>query len=72
MHNNVPMVQIFYKNTTDEPRAMIIPNCGATCTLSKLYQIYDAVIPGDFDEECRLSILTMTYEDAEINSSLGE
>lgn len=72
MKNEVPMVQIFYKNSTDDPRAMYIPNCGITCPLEKLYQIYNAIIPGDFGDECRLSILTMTYEDAEINASMGK
>lgn len=72
MTNEVPMVQIFYKNTTDDPHPMYIPNCGITCPLEKLYQIYSEIIPGDFTEECRLSILTMTYEDAEINASMGK
>lgn len=51
---------------------MHIPNCGISCPLEKLYQIYDAIIPGQFEEECRLSILTMTYEDAEISGSMGK
>lgn len=51
---------------------MYIPNCGISCPLEKLYQIYSAIIPGDFEDECRLSILTMTYEDAEINASMGK
>lgn len=72
MTKEVPMVQIFYKNTTEDPRAMYIPNCGISCPLEKLYQIYNDIIPGDFQEECRLSILTMSYEDAEINASMGE
>lgn len=72
MKDEVPMVQIFYKNTTEDPRAMYIPNCGISCPLEKLYRIYNDIIPGNFDEECRLSILTMTYEDAEMNASLGK
>ncbi|XP_037029743.1 prostatic acid phosphatase-like [Bradysia coprophila] len=71
LKDDVPMVQIFYKNSTNDPHPMYIPHCGISCPLEKLYQIYDAIIPGRFEDECRLSILTMTYEDAEINASMG-
>lgn len=73
VHNGVPTVQVFYKNTTAptvEP--MVIPQCGTSCALSRMYELYEPVLPGDFEEECRLSMLAMTYEDADLNHAMGK
>lgn len=76
VHNGVPMVQLFYKNTTDaSPTALqplAIPRCGTSCALSRMYELYEPVLPGDFEEECRLSMLMMTYEDADLNHAMGK
>lgn len=50
------VLQIFYRNTTTEtPKALNIPNCGCMCPLSKMFELYDDVLPdGDFETECRL------------------
>lgn len=45
-------VQIFYKNTTAEPKALDIPGCGVSCPLLKMFEIYEQVLPIDWDEEC--------------------
>lgn len=46
-------VQIFYKNSTNEPGPIEIPGCGFSCPLEKMFEIYDEVIPGDWVEECK-------------------
>lgn len=46
-------VQIFYKNSARNPKPIMIPGCGTACPLSKMYEIYDDIIPkNDFDTEC--------------------
>lgn len=71
MHNDVPKIQIFYKNTTETPMPLNIPNCGYSCPLDQMYQLYANVLPGDFNDECRLSMLAMTYEEADLGSGFG-
>lgn len=71
LQNNQEMVQVFYKNTTDTPAPLYIPNCGTSCPLHLMYSLYNDVLPGDFDDECRLSLLSMTYEEAELSSAMG-
>lgn len=72
LRNSIPVVQVFYKNTTDTPSALEIPRCGFVCPLAKMYEIYADVLPGNFDEECRLSVLTMTYEEVDMGSAMGK
>lgn len=69
---NQPFVSIFYKNTTAEPQLMEIPECGKTCPLNKMFDIYSDIIPQDWEEECKLSTLMMTYEEANIGTAMGE
>lgn len=65
LKNGEPYVQVFYRNTTDEhPPALHIPNCGQLCSLEKMYTLYRDVLPADdFETECRLSSLSMAYEE---------
>lgn len=70
--NDVPMVQVFYKNTTAEPRLMVIPKCGESCPLAKMFELYEKVLPGQFEDECRMSMLAMTYEEADMNHAMGK
>lgn len=69
--NDVPYIQIFYKNTTNEnPPAMHIPNCGQLCPLENMYKLYEDVLPtNDFVTECRISMLMMTYEEADFGGT---
>lgn len=62
-------VQIFYKNTTDENiPPLYIPDCGQKCPLEKFSEIYKSIIPTlDFEAECRLSLFSLTYEEAEFS-----
>lgn len=71
LKNDVPYVQVFYKNTTEShPPALYIPNCGQLCSLENIYKLYNNVIPtDDFTAECRLSMLAMTYEEADFGGS---
>lgn len=70
--NSIPYVSIFYKNTTSEPSIMTIKNCGTKCPLDRMYEIYDDVLPKDWESECRLNIMTMTYEDVDIQPTLSK
>lgn len=72
LKNNIPYISIFYKNTTSEPTVMTIKNCGTMCPLDKMYEIYDDVLPKDWESECRLNIMTMTYEDVDIQPTLSK
>lgn len=68
-HNDMHYVEIYYKNTTVENlQPLNIPNCGTSCPLESLYDLYKAVIPdGDFETECNLSLLQMTYAEADLD-----
>lgn len=56
---------MFYKNTTDDHLLPLnIPNCGVKCPLDAFYSVYSTIIPTkDFETECHLSMLYMTYEE---------
>ncbi|XP_037031472.1 prostatic acid phosphatase-like [Bradysia coprophila] len=48
-------VQIFYKTSDKTPEPIQIPGCGTQCPLSKMYEIYDHIIPKkQFDDECEI------------------
>lgn len=64
-----PYVQIFYKNTTDEPFSLAIPGCGERCPLEKMFEIYDDILPKDWESECQLSMLSLSYVEADLNST---
>lgn len=70
MIDDIPNVMIFYKNTTDEPKPMYIPKCGSQCPLDKMFILYNDVIPEDWHKECKLSVLSLTYEEAEFQPAL--
>eukprot|EP00099_Drosophila_melanogaster_P015999 NP_524917.1 acid phosphatase 1, isoform A [Drosophila melanogaster] len=68
---NTPLVSIFYKNTTAEPLPLDIPGCGPSCPLTKLMNIYEDVLPVDWERECKLSTMMMTYEEANLGTATG-
>lgn len=70
MVNSKPTVSVFYKNTTAEPQAMNIPKCGTACPLDKMFKLYANVLPTDWEAECKMSMLSMTYEDANLQPAL--
>lgn len=75
IHNGEPAVQVFYRNTTSPSQALpalVIPKCGTICPLSRMYELYAAVLPGEFEDECRVSMLTMTYAEADMNHAMGK
>lgn len=50
-------VEIYYKQHHGEDiiplEPLFIPNCGRKCPLSKMYELYDDILPtDDFDTEC--------------------
>lgn len=69
---NTPLVSIFYKNTTAEPLPLDIPGCGPSCPLTKLMNIYEDVLPVDWERECKLSTMMMTYEEANLGTATGK
>ncbi|KAM7363552.1 acid phosphatase 1 isoform 2-T2 [Cochliomyia hominivorax] len=66
-----PYVSIFYKNTTAEPYLLTIPDCGVQCPLNEMFKIYSDILPKDWDSECKLSTLMMTYEEANVGTAMG-
>lgn len=67
------MIQIFYKNTTETPKPLYIPRCGAdSCSLQSMYKLFNDVLPGDFNNECNRSILDTELEEFEMRSAIGK
>lgn len=66
-----PYVSVFYKNTAEEPKPLEIPGCGTSCPLDQMYQLYKDILPEDWTSECKLSMLSMTYEEANLGSAMG-
>ena len=64
------LVKVFYKNSS-EPILLDLPNCGKFCSLDKMFEIYQNVMPNDWEEECALSILQMPLDTVNINESLS-
>lgn len=71
--DNTPHVALVYKRGPQDTTAehMEIPECGKYCPLSKMFDLYENVMPRDWDEECRLGTLTISYEDAQIGDEFG-
>lgn len=53
---NESYIEVYYRNTTEiQPPPLYIPNCGYSCPLKKMYQLYANVLPKkDFKTECEL------------------
>ncbi|XP_037885224.1 prostatic acid phosphatase isoform X2 [Glossina fuscipes] len=66
-----PFVSIFYKNSSTEPQPLYIPSCGTECPLRKMYTLYENILPVDWNFECKLTTLMMTYEEANIGAAMG-
>lgn len=64
-----PYVSIYYKNTTSEPEPMAIPNCGKRCPLNQMFDVYSDVLPDNWNRECQVSIMSLTYVEADMSSS---
>uniref|UniRef100_A0A182HT87 acid phosphatase n=1 Tax=Anopheles arabiensis TaxID=7173 RepID=A0A182HT87_ANOAR len=62
-------VELFYKNTTGEPYRLVVPGCDARCPLERMFEIYDNILPQDWEAECQLSLLSMSYVEADLNSA---
>lgn len=62
--NDGHRVQVFYKNTTAEPKPLDLPGCGISCPLEKMFEIYKPVLPVDWANECTLSLLQMPLADS--------
>lgn len=69
-----PHVALFYKRGPQDQTStqLEIPECGKLCPLEKMLELYADVLPDNWDEECRLGTLTITYEEAQIGSEFGE
>lgn len=62
-------VSVYYKNTTAEPQALSIPGCGKRCPLEQMFKVYDDILPKDWEKECELSFLSLTYVEADMRST---
>lgn len=64
--NGMYFISIYYKNETNEPYLLAIPNCGTFCPLHKMFEIYNDVLPsGNRNAECidRHYIAALTIDD---------
>lgn len=49
-------LQIFYRKLEEEhPIPINIPGCGEKCPLNQFYELFQEIIPDDFDTECSLT-----------------
>lgn len=64
-----PYVSVYYKNSTEEPEPMAIPTCGKRCPLNQMFAVYSAILPDNWQRECQVSILSLTYVEADMSSS---
>ncbi|XP_054734328.1 prostatic acid phosphatase [Anastrepha obliqua] len=69
--HNKPFVSIFYKNTTTEATLLSIPKCGVACPLEQLFEIYQDILPANWEQECKLSTMMMAYDDANIGLAMA-
>lgn len=69
--DNEPRIKIFYKNTSTVAIPIEIPNCGFACPLDKMYQLYDPVLPSNWNEECKLDVLTMGIDEETLPPFVG-
>lgn len=50
-------MQIFYRKSNEEhPEPMKIPGCGHKFTLEQFYDLYEKLMPDDFESECGLPV----------------
>ncbi|XP_030371742.1 prostatic acid phosphatase [Scaptodrosophila lebanonensis] len=68
---NNSLISIFYKNSSAEPLPMNIPGCGVSCPLNTLLRLYSDYLPVDWERECKLSTMMLTYEEANIGAATG-
>lgn len=48
-------LQVFYRNEGEEhPTPIHVPGCGGKCPFSRFYELYQDIIPGDFNAECMI------------------
>ncbi|XP_031636521.1 uncharacterized protein LOC116349294 [Contarinia nasturtii] len=46
-------IQLFYRKSNEEnPTPLNIPNCGTKCPIDKFYELFDDILPTDFETEC--------------------
>lgn len=46
---------MFYRNADEEhPNPIHIPGCGGKCPFNRFYELYQDIIPGDFNSECMI------------------
>lgn len=53
--NKKPLISIFYKTTSEDPKPLDIPGCGIQCPLAKMYELYSDVIPDVWESECDIT-----------------
>lgn len=67
---NKPYISVFYKNTTAEPSALQIPDCGVACPLETMFDLYEDILPHNWEEECQM--LMFEYGEKSMAIAIGE
>lgn len=54
-NENEHYMQIFYRKSNEEhPEPLKLPGCGDRFTMDQFYDLYEHLIPGEFENECKL------------------
>lgn len=64
-------VQVFYKNTTEEPQPLNLPDCGTSCPLDQMFKIYKSVLPVDWEKECSMRWYQFAVSPQSIDDSIS-
>lgn len=67
---NKPYISVFYKNTTAEPSALHIPDCGVACPLDNMFVLYNDILPINWEKECQM--LMFEYQGKNMATAIGE
>ncbi|CAD6992511.1 unnamed protein product [Ceratitis capitata] len=68
--NNQAYISIFYKNNSPEAKLLNIPDCGVACPLEQMYKLYMDILPVNWEQECKLTTMMMTYDEANIGTAM--
>lgn len=57
------LIQVSYKNTTEEPLLMTLPGCASLCPLDNFINLTRDVVPEDWHKECLMGWKDVTSSD---------
>lgn len=67
---NKPYISVFYRNSSQEPSALSIPNCGVACPLDRMFDLHADILPRNWQEECEM--IMFDYDGTSTATSIGK